>query len=140
MEEELKNLKEVRRPEIIQKIEQAKELGDISENAEYHDAKDQQGLTEARIAELEETLKQAIVENASGNKSSISLGATFVVRDPNGKEKEFTLVGYNEADPVAGRISNESPLGKAFMNKTPGESVEVEVPKGIMCYKVLKIK
>ncbi|MFH1326403.1 MAG: transcription elongation factor GreA [Candidatus Falkowbacteria bacterium] len=141
LEEELKNLKEVRRPEIIEKIEQAKELGDLSENAEYHDAKDQQGMIEARILEIEEIFKKAVIttgqEKATGK---IQIGSSFVVEDSKGNQKELTLVGFNEADPANGRISNESPTGRAFIDKKQGDEVEVEAPRGIIKYKILEIK
>lgn len=138
-EDELKELKEVRRPDIISKIEQAKELGDLSENAEYHDAKDQQGLIEARILEIEEILKKAVVSEHSGGKEKIEIGTTFKVEDQVGNQKELTLVGYNESDPVAGKVSNESPMGQAFINKKKGETVEVDAPRGTIIYKILEI-
>jgi len=140
LENELKNLKEVKRPEISEKIEQAKELGDLSENAEYHDAKDQQGMVEARILEIEEILKKGTVQESSGQKDSIELGTSFVVQDLEGNSKDLTLVGFNEADPINGRISNESPMGQAFADARVGDSVDVEAPKGIISYKVLEIK
>lgn len=140
IEDELKELKENKMPEIIQKIEQAKELGDLSENAEYHDAKDQQGMFAARIAEIEEILKKAIVQEESTDKDKISIGCTFEVEDLNGNKKEYTLVGFNEADPVNGKISNESPIGQAFINKRVGDDVEFKAPMGLVKYKVLKIK
>ena len=140
LEEELKELKEVRIPDIIEKIEQAKELGDLSENAEYHDAKDQQGITSARISEIENILKTSSIHQGSAAKDIIQVGVTFVVEDVNGKQKELTLVGFNEADPINGRISNVSPMGMAFANKKVGNTVEVEAPKGIIVYKILEIK
>jgi len=140
MQDELKELKEIKRPEISAKIEQAKELGDLSENAEYHDAKDQQGMVEARILEIEEILKQATVQESTGQKEKIELGTTFVVQDPAENSKELTLVGFNEADPINGKISNESPMGQAFAGARVGDMVEVEAPKGIVAYRVLEIK
>lgn len=137
--DELKDLKEVRRPDIISKIEQAKELGDLSENAEYHDAKDQQGLLEARVMEIEEILKRAIINEPSGGKDEIEIGTTFKVEDQSGVVKELTLVGYNEADPMAGRISNESPMGQAFIGKKKGGLVEVTAPRGATEYKIIDI-
>lgn len=140
LEAELQELKKVRMPEIIEKIEQAKELGDLSENAEYHDAKDQQGITATRIAEIEDVLKKAVMYQSSGAKDIIQVGITFIVEDTAGRRKELTLVGYNEADPSAGRISNVSPMGMAFANKKAGDTVEVEAPKGIIVYKILELK
>jgi len=139
LEQELVELKEVRRPDIIGKIEQAKEMGDLSENAEYHEAKDQQGLMEARIAEIEEILKKAIIAGANEQTGSISMGSKFVVKDSMGKEKELMIVGYNEADSANGKISNQSPMGQAFHGGKAGESVEVDTPRGKVIYKIVKI-
>ncbi|MBU1131948.1 transcription elongation factor GreA [Patescibacteria group bacterium] len=140
LEKEVKELKEVRMPDIIEKIEQAKELGDLSENAEYHSAKEQQGLVAGRIAEIEDVLKKGLVVDSSTSKEEIRIGTTFVVEDVTGNAREFSLVGFSEADPGAGRISNESPMGQAFMNKKPGDTVEVDAPRGAIVYKVLEIK
>lgn len=140
LEAELKDLKEVRRPEIIEKIAQAKELGDLSENAEYHDAKDQQGLIAARILEIEEILKKAVMSESNDAVGTINIGTSFSVQDSAGNEKQLTLVGFNEADPAAGRISNESPMGKAFLGKRANDTVEVEAPKGVVSYKIVSVK
>jgi len=139
LENELKELKEIRRPEIIEKISQAKELGDLSENAEYHDAKDQQGLAETRISEIEEILKKAIISNGLTSKNIISLGSKFLIEQDNGQTREIQIVGYNEADPAVGKISNESPMGKAFIGKETNELVEVLAPRGMIKYKILQI-
>lgn len=139
LEVELKNLKEVRRPEIIEKIEQAKELGDLSENAEYHDAKDQQGRIEARILEIEEIFKRAIINDQTQTKDKITIGSKFIVKDMAGNKKEFTIVGFNEAAPAEGKISIDSPIGQAFMNAKNGEEVEFMAPRGKVVYKVLEI-
>jgi transcription elongation factor GreA len=136
---ELKDLKEVKLPDIIDKIEKAKELGDLSENAEYHDAKDQQGMIVSRITEIEAILKNAIINEEEPSKHEVSLGSTFVVKDEDGKEKEFTLVGFNEADPLNGRISNESPMGQAFYGRKEGEKVSFEAPRGTVHYTIIKI-
>lgn len=140
IEEELVMLRKERLPEIIEKIEQAKEMGDLSENAEYHDAKDQQGLAMARVAEIEEILKKAIISGGEVSKDQIGIGSTFVVETPSGDKKEFSLVGFNEADPLAGKISNESPMGQAFMDKKPGDMAEVDAPRGKVVYKIVEIK
>jgi transcription elongation factor GreA len=140
LEEELTHLKTVKRPEISGKIEQAKELGDLSENAEYHDAKDQQGMMEARVNEIEEILKKAIVQEATNDKNKVSIGCSFVVEDETGLKKEYALVGYNEADPISGRISNESPMGQAFIDAKVGDRVQVELPNGVKAYTVIDIK
>jgi transcription elongation factor GreA len=139
LEEEVKILKEIKRPEITAKIEQAKELGDLSENAEYHSAKDEQGMTEARILEIETIFKRAVITEATGSKDKIEIGSSFVVEDDAGKKKELTLAGFNEADPAAGKISNESPMGQAFLDKKKGDTAEVDAPRGIIKYKILDI-
>jgi transcription elongation factor GreA len=137
---ELKELKEYKLPDIIDKIEKAKELGDLSENAEYHDAKDQQGLMVARIKEIENLLKSSVISQETSDRGEINMGMSFVVEDTKGVKKEFTIVSFNEADPISGKISNESPMGEAFMHKKVGDIVEVEIPKGVITYKVLEIK
>jgi transcription elongation factor GreA len=137
LKKELEELKTVRRKEIASRIEIAKDMGDLSENAEYHEAKDEQGFVEGRIAELEITLPNAvIIEHASDD--CIGVGNTVRV-SVKGKEKEYTIVGANEADPVSGRISNESPLGQAFLGKCAGDTVEVRVPSGKMIYAIISV-
>lgn len=139
MEEELKDLKTRQLPEVIVRIERAKELGDLSENAEYQEAKDTQGFIAAQISQLENLLKQAIIaEQSSGDQ--VGMGSCFVVRDATGVEKEFFLVGFNEADPANGKISVESPLGKAFYTRKKGDQVEVDTPRGEMRFEILEIK
>jgi len=141
IEHELKELKITRLPEIIEKISQAKELGDLSENAEYHAAKDEQGQIVSRIAEIEEILKKAIITSGEIDTSGkISIGNTFTIEDTTGKRRELTVVGFNEADPLAGRISNESPMGHAFLGKNAGNTVEVDTPRGTAVYKIIEIK
>jgi transcription elongation factor GreA len=137
LRKELDELKNVRRKEIALRIEIAKDMGDLSENAEYHEAKDEQGFIEGRIIELEQMLANAIVieHNDTG---CVNVGNTVRV-SVKGKEKEYTIVGANEADPLAGRISNESPLGIAFIGKRPGDSVEVKVPSGKMVYHIISV-
>ena len=140
LEKELEEIKKVRLPEVIEKIEQAKEMGDLSENAEYHDAKDQQGLMMARASEIEGCLKVAVISEPNTSNDQIGMGSCFVAEDSAGNRKEYTMVGFNEADPVVGKISNESPIGDAFMNKKPGETVEFEAPRGTIVFKIIEIK
>ena len=137
---ELHELKAVRLPDIIEKIERAKELGDLSENAEYHDAKDQQGMIVSRIMEIEQVLKDPIISEGPTASGVISVGTTFVAVDARGVERKYTIVGFNEADPINGRISNESPMGQAFYGKKAGDSVEMSAPKGILTYKIVSVK
>lgn len=138
LQAELQNRKTVMRPEITARIGAAKELGDLSENFEYHVAKDDQALNESRIADLEEMIRNAkIVEKKSGG--TIGLGSTFTVKI-SGAEKVFQMVGATEADPMAGKISNESPIGLAFLGKESGDSVSVQVPSGTVDYKIVSVE
>ncbi len=138
LEKELVHRKMVTRREIAARIEAAKDLGDLSENFEYHEAKEQQGANESRVMELENMIRNAaVVENKTGG--SVALGSTFTVKF-NESEKVFKLVGATEANPIEGKISNESPIGKAFLGKNAGDLVEVEVPSGKVVYTVLRVE
>ncbi len=136
---ELQELKTHKRSEATKRIEEAKALGDLSENAEYHDAKEVLGMIEGRIFELEEVLKtyQLIDESGVASKK-VRIGSTVVVV-VNGKEKSYMIVGSSEADPLTGKISNESPLGQALLSASAGDSVSVQTPGGQTVYKVLSI-
>jgi len=138
LKEEHDFLTTVKRKEIAERIERAKELGDLSENAEYSEAKDAQALNEGRIMELSATLKNVTIVNSVSDGEHIVMGSTVIAKI-DGKEKEYTIVSFNEADPVNGLISNESPLGVAFIGRRKGESVEVETPRGVMHYKIIKV-
>lgn len=139
LKKELKWRKNILRSEIAQKIGSAKELGDLSENFEYHEAKEQQAQNESRIMELEEMIINAeIVHDKSGD-SIISLGCTFVA-EKDGVKKIFQMVGSSEANPLEGKISNESPIGQAFLGQAIGEIVEIFMPVGKMVYKIIEIK
>ncbi|MDI3496029.1 MAG: transcription elongation factor GreA [Patescibacteria group bacterium] len=137
---ELNLLSTVKRREIAERIEKAKELGDLSENAEYSEAKDAQALNEGKILELANILKNVTVVSNNGSKNEVVMGSRVTVRSSLGKEKTFVIVSFNEADPLAGKISNESPLGVAFLYHKKGDEVEVETPKGVVNYKILKIE
>ena len=137
LREELEYLKKVKMPEISERIARAKELGDLSENAEYHDAKDEQGFIAGRIIELENLLNKSIVIQHSG-KDIVSVGSSIrVICDT--EKYQYTIVGSNEANPSKGLISNESPLGRAFIGRKIGEKVSVVVPKGKMECEILEI-
>lgn len=139
LKNELDKLSTVKRREIAERIERAKELGDLSENAEYSEAKDAQGLNEGRILDLINTLKNVtLVDNNGGSNGEVSMGSHVTVSN-NGTEKTYTLVSFNEADPLNGKISNESPLGVAFLRKKKGELVSVDTPRGTVEYKIIKI-
>ncbi len=139
LKDELTFLTTIKRKEIAERIEHAKELGDLSENAEYSEAKDAQALNEGRVLELTNTLKNVTVVQYEDAKDQVSMGSKVTVKSDD-KEKQYMIVSFNEADPLNGKISNESPLGVAFLNKKKGESVEVETPRGILKYKILKIE
>lgn len=132
--EELKG----KRKELAEKIAEAKELGDLAENAEYHAAREAQGMNEARIMEIEAILKQAVVVEKTEKSSTVQVGSTIVIQNGEGP-KEFTIVGSNEADPASGKISNESPFGQAFMQKEVGDTATVTTPRGDITYTIKKI-
>ncbi len=138
LEEELDDLKSVHRREVNERIRQAKEFGDISENAEYEDAKQEQAFVEGRILKLESLIRNArIIDSSEYAQDEVHLGATVKVKEAKaGTGHEFTIVGSTEADPVNGRLSNESPLGNALMGKKKGESVDVTTPRGVTTYKI----
>jgi len=138
LRDELNLLSVIRRKEIAERIERAKELGDLSENAEYSEAKDAQALNEGRILELTNTLKNVTVVENGHSRDEVSMGSKVTVKSENG-EKQYTIVSFNEADPLSGKISNESPLGVAFLHRHKGDTFEVETPKGIIKYKIVKI-
>lgn len=136
---EVEHLKNVRRLEIANRIKEAKELGDLSENAEYADAREEQSFTEGRIMEIEDTLKNAeVISSLKSEPNRVDIGDAITV-EKDGAKQEYTIVGSNEADPSQGRISNESPLGQAFLGKHKGDECEVQTPKGIALYTIIDI-
>ena len=141
LKEELLFLKERRRKEIAERLEYAKSLGDLSENAEYQEAKEEQQLVEARIADLEDILSRAILISTHISGDFVDIGSTVVAkREGSEKEDAFLIVGREEADPSQNRISNESPLGRSLIGKKKGETVLVYTPKGEIAYQILDIK
>ncbi len=141
LEQELENLKTVRRREVAERIKQAIEFGDISENSEYEDAKNEQAFIEGRILTLEKMLRNAkVIEQTENNSNVVFIGAKVLLKDLEyGDELEYTIVGSAEADPMNNKISNESPVGKAILGKKEGEIVEVSVPAGKLKYKILNV-
>ena len=141
LEDELENLKVVKRKEVAVKIREAREQGDLSENAEYDAAKDEQRDIETRIEEIEKILKHAeVVVEDEVDLDQISVGCTVVLYDKEFEEEvEYKIVGSTEANSLAGKISNESPLGKALMGRKVGDNVEVNAQAGVIEYEVLKI-
>jgi transcription elongation factor GreA len=142
IEEELHYLESVRRTEVADKIRQAKELASTQNNAEYEDAKNEQAMVEGRIQQLQVLIQNAeIIDEDGAHKSKIvTLGSTVKVRSSDGgKTQEYTIVGPAEADPREGKISNESPVGRALMGKKVNEEVDVNAPKGVVTLKITKI-
>jgi transcription elongation factor GreA len=141
LEEELEELKTVKRREVAERIKQAIGFGDISENSEYEDAKNEQAFIEGRILTLEKMLRNAkIIDDESISTSVVSIGSTVLLKDLEyGDQFQYTIVGSVEADPGANKISNESPVGKAILGMTKGNIVEVSVPAGQLKYQIMDI-
>ena len=141
LEDELQDLKVVKRKEIAQKIKEAREQGDLSENAEYDAAKDEQRSMEARIEELEKIIKNAeVIDESAYDNDTVSIGSTIKFYDEEfDEELEYRIVCSTESDILKGLISNESPLGKALIGAKVGETVQVESPDGFSRYKILEI-
>ncbi|MEK3732733.1 MULTISPECIES: transcription elongation factor GreA [Paenibacillus] len=142
LEDELENLKSVKRREVAERIKVAIGYGDISENSEYEDAKNEQAFIEGRIITLEKMLRNArIINNDDINTDVVSVGNTVIVEDLEfGDKMEYTIVGTAESDPLNNKISNESPVGKAIIGKQKGSVVDVNVPAGVIQYKIVDIK
>ena len=142
--EELEYLKTTRADEVAEQLKEARSFGDLSENAEYDEAKNEQGKLYSRIAELEEIIKHAVVVTGDSYAADeVSPGCRFVVKDleeDEDEEEEYHFVGSQEADPMEGKISDESPFGKAMLGKKAGAIVEVEAPAGIIKYQIIKIE
>lgn len=136
---ELADLTGNQRHKIAERLKEAKESGDLSENIQWDDAKDQQAFMEGRISEVENILKHAVVIEAPKTKGIVGLGATVHLELEEGVQK-FTIVGSTEANPEEGKISNESPIGKALMGRKPGDEVEVVVPSGTIVYKIKHVE
>lgn len=140
-EERLEYLKNVRRPEVLEKLKVAREYGDLSENSEYDAARNEQGRVESEIQMIEETLRQAIiVDSNKTNKDVVHVGSTVRVLDLEfNEEMVYKIVGTIESDPDRGCISNESPIGKALMGKKKGETVEIKTPGGSFKVKITSV-
>lgn len=138
LQEEYKELTEERRAEVVQRIQKARELGDLTENAEYTAAREEQARTEGRILELEAFLKKAEVVKKKKNCQQVGIGCRVKVH-LEGQDQEFEIVGATEADPSQGKISHESPLGQALLGKKIGDKIKVAAPGGHVVYKVLAV-
>ena len=142
LEQELNYLKTTRSDEVAEQIKIARGFGDLSENSEYDEAKNEQGKLYSRIAELEEIIKHAVVVTGDSYAADeVSPGCRFIVKDlEEDEEEEYHFVGSQEADPMDGKISDESPFGKAMLGKKAGDAVDVEAPIGIVKYEIIKIE
>ena len=136
---ELAHLKTVRRKELAERLTAAKALGDLSENAEYHDAKEELGMVEGRIQQINDIMKNvSIIQDEKGADGPVRIGSTLTV-EVRGKTKTYKVVGSNEANPLEGLISNESPLGNAFLGRLKGETFDIETPTGTASYTIVSI-
>ncbi len=139
LQQELIRLKTVERKEVALHLEDAKALGDLSENAEYHEAREQQADIEDRIAQIEDMLKNAVIISQH-HSSTVEVGSSLIVKKEGGKDMDCMIVGTEEANSIDGKISHQSPLGTALMGHKAGEMVVVNTPKGPVNYTIVKIK
>lgn len=136
---ELVFLKTNKMPKTAERIDEARQMGDLSENAEYHAAREELAWAQSRVKELEQIIDNASIVKSGGSQSgTVQMGSVVVVK-VNGKEKEYTIVGAQESNPAAGKISNDSPLAQAFWGKSKGETVEFQAPAGKVLYEILAI-
>ncbi len=142
LKSEIQHLSNDKRREVADRIRVARDFGDISENAEYDDAKNEQAMLEHKIAQLEERLVHArVIESGDVDLSVVSIGAKVRLRDVDAKQTvEYVIVGSAEADPAESKLSNESPVGKAIIGKKKGETVEVAAPRGALKFKIMGIE
>jgi len=138
LKKEVQELKTAKRQEIALRLQDAKALGDLSENAEYLEAKEAQAFNESKIIELEEVIRNTVLIEKNHKKNIVQIGSTIEVKSKNGQER-FVIVGSEEADPLEGKISNESPLGKSFLDHKAGDQIEVQTPGGAVKYEIVKI-
>ncbi len=139
LNEELKNLINVKRKEVIERIREAAAHGDLSENADYAQAREEQSFIEGRILEIEDMIKNAEIITTTGHGNTVSIGSTACVKT-GGQEKKYTIVGSNEANPKENKISNESLVGKALLGRKVGEKFKVATPAGEMEYEIVSIE
>lgn len=137
--EELDYIKNIKRKEIIGRIDDARALGDLSENAEYHQAREEQGRNEDRINQIESILKNSVIVKKHSS-SIVEIGTTIVVKKENNRETIYHMVGQEEADLSQNKISNKSPLGQALFGKRKGDVVSIETPKGLVKYTLIDIQ
>lgn len=140
IEQELRRLLEVDRPDLAIKLKEAVAMGDLKENADYHDTREKMGLLDGRIQRLEAILRNAVVVEHDGNNDEVRIGSKVTLREEGGDEDEiYTIVGEAEANSLEGKISQKSPIGAALLNRKKGEKVRVETPGGQVIFKIKKI-
>lgn len=142
LQKEYEELTKVRRPMVLDRVSQARNMGDLSENAEYTAARDELSFIDGRIDELEELLKRVEIikgDHTNGSSKTVQLGSQVTIHH-NNKKEDYTVVGEWEADPIQKKISHESPLGKALLGKKVGETVEVTAPAGKIVYKIVTVR
>jgi len=139
LEEELEHLRTVRRAQVAERLHNAQEDGELIENAEYEDAKNEQAFVEGRILTLEAMLSNAVIIKDNGPEGVVALGSKITVKENGGKPEVYMLVGAAEASPKEGRISNESPLGRALLGRRVGDEVKVNAPAGTLSFRVVAI-
>jgi transcription elongation factor GreA len=139
MEAELQGLFAVQRPDVADKIRRAREVGGTENNAEYEDAKNEQAFVEGRILMLENTIRNALVIESPAVPGLVELGDKVLIQNQDGKIEQFIIVGSTEANPVDGKISNESPVGRALLGKKPGDKVEVKTPSGLLNFLIMEV-
>ena len=139
LKKELEELKGPRRQELAKRLRAAIQMGDLSENADYHKAKEDQGFLEGRIQELEYMLRNAVLIGPNARRDVVGIGSRVTIQEGSEPEETYHVVGAKEADPRKGRISNESPIGRALMDHKVGEEVEAETPGGRIRFKILRI-
>ena|SRR5579883_2241251 len=143
LQEELDHLQNVKRKEVAERIKEAISYGDLSENSEYEEAKNEQAFVEGRIIELEDKIKYAKIITENHHVASVQLGTKVVIRNiskRSAQPEEYTIVGSTEADPLTHKISNESPVGRSLLDKKAGERVKVQIPAGTVEYEILKLE
>ena len=138
--DELTELTEKQRPELAKRLREAIKMGDLSENADYIAAKEDQAFIEGRILELQEMLRSSVLISDQTSKQEIAIGSTVIISEDPGIEEQYTLVGPAEADPTAGMISHESPIGQAIIGKSVGDTVQVDTPGGTSTFKIIRLE
>lgn len=139
LQKEFTELRSHKIPELAKRIDDARQLGDLSENAEYHAAREEMAWAQSRIRELTTIMDNAQIISGDNKKDVVRVGSLIVI-EMQGKKRELSIVGAQEADPLSGKISNESPLGSALLGRKKGEKIEVQVPAGKQEYKIIEIK